>query len=99
MPKSVMSNGCRGNYSGEPYTKVVEFPTDEVERNRWIDAVPNEHSSLRQLKKIYPCAHHFDCEWITVKGRKRPSQPPSIFHVVPQSYMLQADLLTIQKYN
>ena len=67
MPKKCNVYGCRGNYRGEPYTEVVPFPTDEVERNRWIDAMPNEHSSLLQLKQIYACAHHFDCEWITVK--------------------------------
>ena len=28
-----------------PYTKVVQFPSDENERDRWIDAMPNERSS------------------------------------------------------
>ncbi|CAK8685254.1 unnamed protein product [Clavelina lepadiformis] len=73
----------------EPYSKVVSFPTDEVERNRWIDAMPNERSSLLQLKQIYACANHFDCEWISVKGGKRPSQPPSIFPGVLKSCLKQ----------
>ena len=62
MPKKCNVYGCRGNYRGKPYTKVVSFPTDEVERNRWIEAMPNERSSLLQLKQIYACARHFDCE-------------------------------------
>lgn len=89
MPKKCNVYGCRGNYRDEPYTKVVSFPTDEVERNRWIDAMPNERSSLLQLKQIYACAHHFDCEWISVKGGKRPSQPPSIFPGVSKSCLKQ----------
>ena len=78
MPKKCNLFGCRRNYRCEPYTKVVQFPSDEDERDRWIDAMPNERSSLLQLKQIYACYHHFDCEWVTVKGGKRPSQPPSI---------------------
>ena len=89
MPKKCNVYSCRGNYRGESYTKVVPFPSDGVERNRWIDAMPNERSSLLQLKQIYACVHHFDCEWVTVKGGKRPSQPPSIFPDVPQSCLKQ----------
>ena len=62
MPKKCNVYGCRGNYRDEPYTKVVSFPTDEVERNCWIEAMPNERSSLLQLKQIYACVRHFDCE-------------------------------------
>ena len=54
-----------------------------MERDRWLDAMTNERSSLLQLKQIYACVHHFDCEWVTVKGGKQPSQPPSIFPGVP----------------
>ncbi|XP_076811672.1 uncharacterized protein LOC143458706 [Clavelina lepadiformis] len=89
MPKKCNVYGCRGNYREEPYSKVVSFPTDEVERNRWINAMPNERSSLLQLKQIYACANHFDCEWISVKGGKRPSQPPSIFPGVLKSCLKQ----------
>ena len=70
MSKKCNVYGCRRNYRGEPYTKVISFPTDEVERNCWIEAMPNERSSLLQLKQIYACVRHFYCEWITVKGGK-----------------------------
>ena len=89
MPKKCNVYGCWGNHRGEPYTKVVSFPTDEVERNRWIEAMPNESSSLLQLKQIYDCIRHFDSEWITVKGRKRPSHPPSIFPGISKSCLKQ----------
>lgn len=93
MPKKCSVYGCRGNYRGEPYTKVVAFPTDEGERNRWIDAMPNERSSLLQLKEIYACDHHFNCEWISTRGGKRPSQPPSIFPGVSNSCLKQISSL------
>ena len=94
MPKKYNVYGCWGNYKNEPYTKVVSFPTDELEQNRWIDAMPNERSSLLQLKQIYACAHHFDCEWISVKGGKRPSKPPSIFPGVAKSCLKQVSSAT-----
>ena len=70
MPKKCNVYGCRGNYRVEPYTKVVSFSTDEVEQNRWTEAMPNERSSLLQLKQIYTCVCDFDCEWITVEWGK-----------------------------
>ena len=51
--------------------------------------MPNERSSLLQLKQIYACVRHFDCEWITVKGGKRPSHSPSIFPGVSKSCLKQ----------
>ena len=89
MPNKCNVYGCRGNYRGEPYTKVVSFPTDEVERNRWIEAMPNERSSFLQLQQICACVRHFDCEWTTVKGGKRPSHPLSIFLGVSKSCLKQ----------
>ena len=89
MPKKCNVYRCRGNYRGEPYIKVVSFPTDEVEQKRWIEAMPNERSSLLQLQQIYAYVRHFDCEWITVKGGTRPSHPPSIFPGVSKSCLNQ----------
>ena len=89
MPKKCNLYWYRGNYRDEPFTKVVSFPTDEVERNHWIEAMPNERSSLLQLKQIYVCVRHFDCEWITVKGGKRPSHPQPIFPGVSKSCLQQ----------
>ena len=43
--------GCNSNYGNQAYLKLFSFPTDEVERNHWIDAVPNERSSLLELKR------------------------------------------------
>ena len=54
--------GCKTNYKDHPYIKVVSLPKDKEERNRWIDAMPNERSSLLKLKQIYVCEIHFDCK-------------------------------------
>ena len=86
--------GCNSNYRNQPYVKVVSLPTDEVERNRWIYEIPNERSSLLKLKKIYVCERHFDCEWVSAKGGKRPSQPPSIFPGVQKSCLKQVTSVT-----
>ena len=51
--------------------------------------MPNERSSLLKLKEIYSRANYFDCDWIKVGGRKRPSGPPSMFLGVPQSCLKQ----------
>ena len=57
MPKRCADYGCRGNYLGEPYTPVVRFPTGMTERNKWIEAMPNDPGSLREKKKSV-CVHH-----------------------------------------
>lgn len=89
MPRKCAAFGCRGNYAGEPYSKLVSFPNDKNEREKWINAMPNERTSLTSKKEIWICASHFDCAWVTVKGGKRPSQPPSVFPGVPKSCLKQ----------
>ena len=89
MPRRCSAFGCNGNYDGTPYVKVISFPKDKDERERWILAMPNEKGSLERLKDIYVCESHFDCEWISVRGGKRPKEPPSIFKGVPKSALRQ----------
>ena len=92
MPKRCNCYGCFGNYPHEPYTKVVSFPKDPNERERWILAMPNEPNRLRSLKQIYICESHFDCDWTTCKGGKRPTQPPSVFKDIPKTCLKQSKL-------
>ena len=89
MPRRCSCFGCRGNYDGTPYVKVISFPKDPEERERWILAMPNEKESLRHLKEIYICETHFNCEWVSVKGGKRPKEPPSRFPGIPKSVLKQ----------
>ena len=61
---------------------------------RWINAMPNERSSLLRLNMIHVCADHFDCEWKKYSGGMRPTQPPSIFPGVKQSCLKQISSAT-----
>ena len=90
MPKRCAVYGCRGNYGGQPYTRVVRFPTDEAERDRWIKAMPNAGSSLTGRRDLYVCASHFDCEWVVSRGGRRPSAPPSVFPGIAKSCLKQS---------
>ena len=90
MPKHCASAGCRGNYRGEPYcVPVVKFPRDQEERQRWIDAMPNDPETLKNRKDIYICSSHFDCDWVKIRGGKYPSEPLSVFPGVPSSCLKQ----------
>ena len=40
---------------------------------------------LLPKKEIWVCATHFEGEWITIQGGRRPLNPPSIFPGVPKS--------------
>ena len=91
MPNRCAVFGCRGNYPNEPYSSMVKFPDDPTERQRWIESMPNEKKSLMSKKVIHVCASHFDCDWITVFGGKRPSNPPSVFKNVPSSCLKQVN--------
>ena len=42
MPRRCSCFGCRGNYDGTTYVKVISFPKDPEERERWMLAMPNE---------------------------------------------------------
>ena len=55
MPIRCAVYNSRGNYDREPYSQVVNFPTNMVERTRWIEAMPNEPGSLKDRKEIYVC--------------------------------------------
>ena len=57
MPRRCAVYGCRGNYTGEPYTKCVSFPTDEETRLKWISALPIAPSSLVE-RKIFGYVSH-----------------------------------------
>jgi hypothetical protein len=63
----------------QPYSRVVRFPSDEEERQKWIESMPNKFNSLKNRGDLFVCASHFDCEWVNVCERKQHSGPPTIF--------------------
>ena len=90
MLKHCAAYNCRDNYIGEPYTPVVSFPTDHIERNRWIEAMQNNPGSLKDRREIFVCASHFECEWVTVKGGKRPLDLQTYFKGIAKSCKKQS---------
>jgi hypothetical protein len=84
MPRHCSVYGCRANYEGEPYTKQVSFPKDETTRSKWIAAMPNDAESLIKKAEIWVCVTHFEGEWVTIQGGRRPVNPPSIFHLTSE---------------
>ena len=89
MPRRCAVYGCPGNYSCEPYTKTVSFPTDEETRSKWIIALPNDTRTLVGRKEIWINVTHFEGESVTMRGGKRPLNPPSIFPGVTKSCLKQ----------
>jgi len=63
MSKQCAVYGCRGNYKGQPYTRVVRFPTEVVECNRWIKAIPNAGSSLTSRCDLYRVVQKTDIQF------------------------------------
>lgn len=84
MPKRCNMFNCKGNYPGEAYSPVVKFPSDPLEKERWILACLTDHERLWALKENYACKSHFKI-FVKAKGGSRPDGPPSIFPGVPKS--------------
>ena len=83
MPRPCNVYGCRGNYRGEPYSRVIQCPNNSEIRRTWINAMPNERESLEKLKQIWICRRHFDCPFTTVQGGSKPTGPPT--KIVPKT--------------
>ena len=96
MPFRCAAAGCRGNYDGEPSVPMVKFPKDPEERQRWIDAMPNDPETLKGRKEIWICMSHFKCDFVKIQGGKRPSNPPSFFPVVAKSCFKQTSSIPRQ---
>lgn len=93
MPNRCVAWGCAANASRKPnYTAMVKFPTDPVQRERWIAAMPNTRKDLETRKgPLFLCRRHFTCKFVSAKGRggKRPCGPPSKFEKVAGSQKMQ----------
>ena len=69
---------------------MVSFPSkDDPDFVRWVEAMPNQRNELMEQKDIWICGSHFDCEYKTIRGGKRPLDPPSVFPHIPKSHFKQ----------
>ena len=68
---------------------VYGFPTDPVECDTWVNALPNKIEKV--TKFIGVCRKHWPVhfEKITKKGSERPLYPPSLFPDIPDSFRPQ----------
>lgn len=88
-------DGCvaKQSRSAHGYNRMVSFPKDVGEYGRWVDAMPNHREDLMEAREnneeMWICASHFDCEYKSVRGGKRPMDPPSVFPNIPKSHFKQ----------
>ena len=62
---------------------------DEESKSRWITALPNDPAQLRSFEKIWLCVAHFEGDWVSKQGGKKPVNPPTIFSGIPKSCLKQ----------
>ena len=76
---------CNGNYNEENKEKVFRLPSEEIERKRRLAAIPRDNTP--DSKDTIVCERHWpqNCSTITLFGKLRPSNPPSVFNCVPSS--------------
>ena len=76
MPPGCSCFGCWGNYDG-PLCKGQIL--HKKSWGRYWQCRMKKKAWYAWRKYIYICETHFNCEWVSVKGGKRPKEPPSRF--------------------
>ena len=74
---------CRGNYNRVEKCRLFKFPTDSIERQAWIRAVPPRVNFEINPDTYHICEKHWK-EGYASKGKgkkKRPVFPPTEFDV------------------
>ena len=85
MIKKCCVYNCNGNYNDENKVKVFRLPKDEIERKRWLSAVPRDN--IPDSKDTVICERHWPANYATVSihGKLRPVNPPTVFQGIPAS--------------
>lgn len=85
MGRKCCVTGCNSNYSPTDKVTVFRLPKDKYERERWMKAIPRDN--IPDNDNTVVCIKHFPdgFETVSVKGRLRPKNPPSIFSNLPKS--------------
>lgn len=86
MPLKCCVPNCNSNYkTSKEKVSVYKFPRDEEEKKKWKSAIPRANLEVTSFTAV--CRHHWpdDCEFITVYGKSRPADPPSVFKNIPIS--------------
>ena len=85
MVKKCCVFNCNGNYNEENKEKVFRLPSEEIERKRWLAAIPRDNTP--DSKDTVVCERHWPQNYstITLFGKLRPLNPPSVLNCVPSS--------------
>ena len=80
---------CKGNWDDENKEKIFRLPSSKrnaQERERWIKSLPN---SIHDSVYTSICERHWPPGYntISVHGKLRPADPPSIFRGVKKSLL------------
>lgn len=93
MTKKCIIPGCRSNYFYKKkenkicnvYSKVFRLPKATTEQKLWIKSLP--FKNLKLTKDSVICFKHWPANFptVTVGGRERPRDPPSVWPDIPKS--------------
>ena len=85
MGRKCCVTGCKSNYYPTDKVSVFRLPKYKAERERWMKAIPRDN--IPDSTNTVICIKHFPdgFETVSVKGRLRPKNPPSIFSNLPKS--------------
>ena len=85
MVRKCCVTGCRSNYDSTNKVTVFRLPKDKDERERWMKAIPRDN--IPDSPNTVVCIKHFPegFETVSVKGKLRPKNPPSVFPDLPKS--------------
>lgn len=94
------SKSCKSNYDGQPYVSIYSFPSDADECERWVKALPNQ-LTCKVSRNIGVCAIHWPPNFptVSVKGKKRPRDPPTLFGSTPSSFVQQSPVYKTRDVN
>ena len=80
---------CNGNYDADNKKSTFRLPADEGERARWLASIPRDN--IPDSKNTVVCECHWPSNYaaVTIRGKKRPADPPSIFNLLNAANGLQ----------
>ena len=85
---------CRSGYKGSTFTGMIfSFPSDEAQRDRWINALPNYIDREKVTRHREICELHWKSGYetrIVQGGFRTPKHPPP--YLVPRNHRLGAKL-------
>ena len=76
---------CNGNYGADNKESTFRLPADEGEQARWLASIPRDN--IPDSKNTVVCERYWPSNYaaVTIRGKKRPADPPSIFNCVKRS--------------